>query len=329
MEIRTVKPNEIEEIVNFNILQYPDKKVDLDKYIRFWFSKSEEEVSHTLIVLNDEGKIVGQNFFSTMSYFWNGQKYNSVWGFDLIVDESYRKLNWGVDLLLACKKVEPKSFATGSGPDALKMNLKLGQKKLGEIKKYVGILHPHWLPLSLFRKNIPYKKYVEKIVINKHTYIKIGIDNLPYLTRPYNTDLLEICRDKEFLEWRYFNDLHQYVFYKDSASDDYFVLRTIVQKNITTMVLVDYRCSATDLDGFNSILMAVKEIMRRLHLSFFVTGSSLGVYDCVLEKYRLRSVGRPRPIIGRIKVNDFKKDIDNRNFIFVTLADSDGETNWV
>lgn len=329
MEIRKLTQDDIPQLVEFNKKVFPNKHVDLEKCIHFWFSKNEKEYERTLILLNDDQQIVGQNFFSSMSYFLNGERYDSVWGFDLIIDEEYRKQNWGIDLLLACKKYEPASLATGSGPDALKMNLKLGQKLLGEIKKYVGIVNLLWSVTAIGRGVIPIDKFPLSINTKGVTYHRIGQDKLPDIDAPRNPQILEINRNRNFIKWRFFNDFHQYAFYLDDQCENWFVLRTTVIKHITVLMLVDWRCDASSNKEFENIFCACKKIANNLHIPVIITGSTLQVFDDVLEKHHFKSIGRPRPVIGRIKVKEYKEAIESRNFCFVTLADSDGETNML
>ena len=69
--------------------------------------------------------------------------------------------------------------------------------------------------------------------------------------------------------------------------------------------------------------------MSKLHLGMLIVGSSLKVVDYVLERHGFKSVGRPRPVMGLVKVKEYKEIINSREFLFTTFADSDGETNWV
>lgn len=329
MEIRHVTKEDIPRLVEFNERAFPNKNVNMEAYISFWFSKAEQEFERTLILLNNSQCIIGQNFFSTMSYFLLGQRYDSVWGFDLMVEKEYRKQNWGIDLLLACKKFEPNSFATGSGPDALKMNLKMGQKLLAEIKKYVCVVNPVWFITAIGRGIIPIGKFPRNINISQKEYHIIKQDELPVIDGPYNSHLLEIERDRNFLKWRFFNKLHDYAFYMENHGQSWFVLRTVTIKHTTILVLVDWRCRVQSSMEFEVIICACRRIANNLHIPVLITGSSLNIFDQVLENNHFKSIGRPRPVIGRIKIRDYQDAIDSRNFAFVTLADSDGETNWL
>lgn len=320
---------DLPQLQAYNNKIYPDKKIPAKDYLNFWLNRNVTATNQCLILQEEDGTIHGQILASEMSYYYKHKRTETVWLFDLIVDENLRKEGWGVDILLACMEKHPLSCSTGSGPTALPIHLKLGNKMLGEIRKYVGITSPLWLATSLLRGNIPISRFPKEVKSKGHRFIKTDKQNLPELTTPFNDSLWEPARDKEFLKWRYFNDLHEYAFYTDEHSGDYFVLRTIVQHHVTMMLLVDYRCNASNKEGFERIYIAVCKVMSKLHLAVLVTGSTLSIFDSVLERHRCKSIGRPRPVIGFIKVKDRKLDIENRNFAFVTLADSDGETNWI
>lgn len=328
MEITVLAHHKKKALIDYNTRVYPFKKVSAEKYLDFWLSNPSTKCEDNLILEDETGEIHGQILTSPMSYYYKGETKKTVWLFDLIVNEELRKSAWGIDVILSCFQKHPNSFSTGSGPTALPIHLKLGNKLLGEIRKYVGVVNPLGLITSIFRGQIPIHRFPHKVLVNSHRFLKVDKKDIFSIAAPYNECLWEPSRDKDYLEWRFFNDLHQYAFYKDEFSNDYFVVRTIVQKGVTVLLLVDYRCDVSTETDFQVICQALVRIAKQLHLGVVVTGSSLSIVDSVLEKNKFKSIGRPRPIIGFLKVKDRKIDIDNRNFAFVTLADSDGETNW-
>ena len=329
MEIVVANSSDKQELYEFNTRMYPEKSIDSKRYLDFWLSKSPDAIERVLLIKDDFGRIVGQNILSEMFYHYQGVRVDSVWGFDLIIEEQYRKGAWGIDLMLKNKEINPKTLATGSGPTALPINLKLGMKMLGEIRKYVGIISPLWLPFCIGKGHVNENKYPEIVKVGDISFLRVGMQDYPVRNEPYNSSLLEIGRDKQFLEWRYNNNLHDYVFYREEGSDNFFVLRTTVIKHVTALILVDYRCDANAEKQFEDIIKAVKKVGSAIHVPILITGSSLSAFNKVLERNHLKSIGRPRPILGFLKCKDRKEDIAKRNFCLVTLADSDGETNWV
>lgn len=329
MEIRKAKTSDIENLFEFNARIYPNKKIDSRKLINFWISKSRQATSDIVLFCDDNGKIVGQVINSSTAYYFQNEKIDTVWGFDLIIEKKYRKDTWGIDLILKNIEAHPRLMATGSGPLAKSINLKLGMIDLGDIRKYVGIINPFWIFNSFWKGKISFNKFPSEITMKNKSFVLIDKSQIPTLNFPFNNNLLEIVRDKEFMQWRFFNSFHDYAVYKDKDSNNYFILRTTIIKHITVMLLVDYRCNSQTSEQFETILLAAKRITSKLHLPILITGSTLKTFDAVLEQHHFRSFGRPRPVLGFIKCKDRKEDIDNRNFVFVTLADSDGETNWI
>lgn len=329
MEIRKAETRDVLQIFEFNTLIFPNKKISSKRYLDFWFSKSEDDINNQIILVDDDGNVKGQVLSSSMTYYYKGNRVNTAWIFDLIVDESLRKSAWGIDLLLKCMEVHPKSCSTGSGPTALPIHLKLGNSFFGEIRKYVGVVNPFYFLTSWKRNAISISKYPNKIHYRNYVFNKIETSGLlPDYDVPFNDDLFEISREKEYLNWRYFNNLHQYAFYLSSDGKAYFVLRSILLKGFRVMELVDYRCQIKEV-LVETIYQAAVGITKALHLPVLVCGSSLSIVDSVFERHHFKSIGRPRPVIGFVKCKDRKEDIDNRNFCFVTFADSDGETNWI
>lgn len=328
MKIRRVRTADFESLCDFNTRIYPDKYIDSKRYLEFWMSKNNAKIEDDIILIDDEGVIYGQILTSPMSYFLKGKRNATVWLFDLIVDEELRKSAWGVDILLQCMETYPTSCSTGSGPAALPLHLKLGNKMLGEIRKYVGIVNPFYLITSFRRGAVAIEKYPQLVVSGQVQYRRIAKEELPTLEVPFNDGLMEIGRDKSFLEWRFFSGFHQYAFYLAEDGKSYFVVRSILLKGFRVLELVDYRCTAGE-KAFECILRAVHKVAKKACLPVVACGSTLAPFDAVLERHHYRSMGRPRPVIGFVKCKDRKEDIAQRNFCFVTLADSDGETNWI
>ncbi|WP_288531065.1 hypothetical protein [uncultured Bacteroides sp.] len=329
MIVRTVQKEDIEKLYDFNYKMYPQKVVEHKKYIDFWLSKKASDKDLMIILVDNEGIIHGQMLGSSMSFYYKGEIIESRWGFDLIVEEKYRNDNWGVDIFIKDKENPNPGSGTGATQEALNMSCKIGYKLIGWIRKYVGIVNPLWILSSVGKGVVPVKDFPSGVFICGKTFSKLSKKQLPNRVIPFNDDLWEPTRDCDYLQWRFFNDLHDYAIYKDNQSDNYFVLRTIVMAHVTIMLLVDWRCDAMSICDFEELYQGVKKVMAKLHLGILASGSSLATFDSVFKKHHFRSMGRPRPVTCKLKVKDRKKDIDNRNFAFVTLADSDGETNWL
>lgn len=328
MHIKFLDKVELEKLYSFNIQIFPERS-NPKSVLDFWLSKNPDEHSLSITLNGDNKEQSGQIISSSMFFYYKSTQQSGSWIFDYIVSEDKRKDGYGIDLLqFALQNRKAPIFATGSGPLALKIELKMGFKLIGELRKYVGIGNPLFLPSSLFRGVISRNKYPVSVKKKSKTFRLTTADQLPEFSSPFNSGLLEFGRDNAFLKWRYFSDLHPYAFYKSEEGDDYFVVRTIVKKGITCLVLVDFRCDFYDQQNFVVLINAVKKLASKLKLSVVITGSSLKMTDEVFENKRFKSIGRPRPIITTEKFKEEKQRIENREFVFATLADSDGEITW-
>lgn len=327
MECRQVCQADIELLAKYNERMFPQRGAFATKYIKFLFSKAEYEYLNS-VVIDNNGEIQGQSIASSMQFFYNGEMFDGVWGMDLIINEELRKEAYGLDLMALYSKKHKNRFSTGAGPVAVKIHLALGNKWLGEIRKYIGVVNLLGLTTSFLRGVVSPNKFPQSVKVKDSIFTRRSVEEVEWAEHPYNEELWEPCRDNEYMRWRFSNKLHEYAIYKDANSDNYFVLRTIVKKGITAVVLVDFRCNLQQKHELSVILQAIKKIMRKMWLAILICGSSHANIDKQLERAYMKSIGRPRPIIGKIHYKDRKSDIDNRQFALVTLADSDGETLW-
>ena len=327
MEIRSTTIEDSAALIRYQIKMYPERGTVFPfHYLSFWFSKHDD--ADKSFIIEDSGVVYGQDLFSSMTYWYQGEKTDGVWEFDLIVDESLRKDNWGLDLLMAALNRYEHIFATGSNDTALKIHRKLGKSFLGELRKYVLLINPLYLPIAFFKGNVLKQSFPAEVEIDGATFDNVDSDAYPELMQPFNSNLLEFGRDKDYLNWRY-GQLHEYVFYRQRGSTNYFVVRTIIKSHITALVIVDFRCELSECGQYQNIVKAAINIAKYLRLPVLITGSSLALTDSVLEDKGFKSVGRPRPIIGKDeRFIHHKEVVDARNFCLVTLADSDGEVNW-
>lgn len=328
MQKKIIEASDINSLYSFNKEVFPER-LNTKQIINFWFNKNEEEHALSIILKGNTGEIWGQVLSSSMIYFNKNCGDKGIWILNYIIREDKRKDGYGIDIMqFVLENKETPVFATGSGPLALKIELKMGFKLLGELKKYVGIVNPIYCVTSIFRNAISLNQFPSAVTVKGVTFSLTDKEILPDITKSFNENLLEFGRDKSFLSWRYFSGIHDYALYKMDKRDDYFVLRTIIKKKITFMVLVDFRCNVNTPDNFKLIFKAAKRITGKLRLSALITGSSLKSIDTILENNFFRAIGRNRPIISTKSFIEEKEGINNREFVLATLADSDGEVNW-
>ncbi len=325
--VRPASQTDLSALEQFNALMYPGRK-NAKSILSFYIAKDKNAISDVIVISDVDGAIYGQVIASRMYYYYQDSVVDSAWLFDLIVIPELQKTAQGAMLMMYCKKHYPTSCSTGANPNAREMHLKLGNKELGEIRKYVRIGSPLVCITSLFRKEIKANSFPKSIETKYGLFERItDAESIPTLDSSYNERLFEPCRDADYMKWRFFNMLHEYAVYNNPTTTDYFVVRTIVKFKVLCLVLVDYRCSMEDSTRINGILEAMGTIARKKRIGILITGSSLYQFDKELERRHFRSIGRPRPVLGFVDVGEAQEAIAKRDFCFITLADSDGETN--
>lgn len=316
-----------DRFIEFNRRMYPSRKnvTDLHKF-RMLDCPSANDIHLNAILLDDNGDIRAQVLYNSAQYYFHGEKHEGLWGYDLIVEPEFRKMNYGLDMLEYMRDNRKLPFfAAGINETALKLEkIILKSRIIGYLKKYVKLVNPLFIPFAIHR-HIDADQFPDSIgKFNKVT----ACTELPNQQMAYNPDILEFARDKAFLTWRFFKAPHQYAMYVSKDNTDYFVVRTIVKQHITALVLVDYRCTLKNKNALSDIIDAATHVTKRLHLPILISASSLADADKEFEVKGFKTVGNHRPITMNQNINSEKAKIDTRSFVFLTLADSDGEINW-
>ena len=327
MKIKDLSPELYPSFVTFNKAIYPERE-KVDELLEFRVLNSpHNDMELNVVLLDDNDDVVGQAQYYSTSYYHEGKTEQSLWGYDLIVKPALRKLNYGLDLLEYVSENRARvTFASGVGNMALKIEKAiLGVKVMGFLKKSIKIVNILNLPFAINRR-VSLKNYPQKI----NNFVKVTDPNrLGNLTKSYNSELLEFCRDNEFLAWRFFEAPYEYAFYKSVDNDNYFVVRTIVKNHITAVVLVDYRCDLKQSQEITEIINAAVKLTNRLFLPVLITASSTIYVDTVLQEKSFKVIGRDRVMtIYQKGVKAYQQEIAERKFVFTTLADSDGEILW-
>lgn len=316
-----------DRLVDFNRRMYPSRKnvAALQKF-RMLDCPSSEDMHLNAIMLDDEGEIRAQILYTSTGYYLRGEKNECLWGYDLVVEPEFRKMNYGLDMLEYMRDYRKLPFfAAGINETALKLEkIILKSRIIGYLKKYVKVVNPLFVPLAIDR-HIGVDRFPDRVgCFRKAT----DCEKLPDRQTAYNMDLIEFVRDKAFLSWRFFKAPHSYAVYVSEEGTDYFVVRTIVRQHITALVLVDYRCSMQRTDALSGIIDAAIGLTKKLRLPILISASSLADADREFESKGFKTVGNHRPITMNRNVDSEKEKIDTRSFVFLTLADSDGEINW-
>lgn len=323
MEIRRIQEADIDALIAFGESVYPQRRACYHTIVEF-FQKGRIQGYTGGLVLTEDGNICGQILATSATMWYKGQSYRSGWLYDFIVREDLRKDVWGVDLLMEGRKEFKDACSVGANQEALSMNLKLGSKMLGELRKYVGLTSLLMTPFYLMSRSS--KSFPDKVAGFSLIQSSRDVKSRDY----YNSDLLESGRNQDFISWRFFTKGYkEYSFYQH-ANGDYFVVRPIKYKGVRLLAVVDFRCDLSTVEHFREIFKAVKSIARALSIPFILCGSSHQAVDEVMEQAHCKSIGRPRPITTAGKYKDAldTEKIQRREFTLITLADSDGEVSW-
>jgi hypothetical protein len=334
MKVSFLKNIPAEKFVSFNKKSFPGKQVE--KIIDFRYFNplnNSTSIENNVVATDDNQNIIGQMCYHSASYFFNNELLQSEWGFDFFVDPESRNDAVGLQVLdfIKANKLLP-IFGVGLGKRSLKLQKVYGFHLIGYLKKYYKIVNPIFL-LSGFLtgrhvKTARYPKFVGK---GENRFQKVSADELWSNQSPYNQSLLEFGRDKNFLSWRFFSSHFQYAVYRkvsDAGSPQpvYFAVRTTKVKKITCLILSDFRFDTDKKSDFKAIVNAASSVASALYLPIVVTGSSHHVSDAVLEEARFKITGEDRTIVSNVKeYKQYQDQITARNFLFTTLADTDGE----
>lgn len=330
MNIKNLSIDRYEDFVTFNHEMYPERKKNKELIqFRVLDAPDENDIALNIIMIDDNNNPIGQILYNSTKYYHKKKIINAIWSFDLIIKKEFRKYNYGLDLLeYTCNNRPQVTFATGIGDMALKIEKAFGSKVIGHLKKTIKIINPINF-LFAINRTINSSGYPLIIKYKDKEYIKINnIDQIRNNIEAYNPDMIEFSRDLEFLNWRFFKAPNYYALYKAQDSNNYFVVRTIIKKYITALVLVDYRCNLKEPREINEIINIAQKLTHSMWLPVLITGSSNKYVDEVLNNKHFKVIGRDRPITINRKIKEYQELIDNREFIFTTLADSDGELNW-
>jgi hypothetical protein len=323
MIIRKCQEDDYLSLIAFNKEVYPKRKQRFVEQLMDFRYKNRMSDFCNNFILTDGNQIYGQSLCSSLSYYFENQIKHGFWGFDFFVKKDKRRDGFGIDMMEAITSMGSEQWGTGVSDEALKIDLYLGYKLVGELKKYFRLQNPFCWIVSLF-KNYSKAKYPQFI----SKFSCVDRNNVPSYTEIFNDGLVEFVRGTNFLTWRFFDVPHHYAFYKDNDSDDYFVVRVIKKMGFAILVIVDYRCDLSHPLSFTSIIDATRELAKKLNCSFILTSSTLRVSDDLLEKISFKVLGKNRVMISTMVKKEHLDKIKRREFALVTLADSDGEILW-
>lgn len=328
MEIAYYQSKYYDDLLAFTQSLWPEKTEEYLKYRLFQFPESSDDNRNNLLVLNNEGRIVGCILYFVTKALILGKEEKIFWGHDFYVEEKYRGAA-SLRLMVEMANVKP---AFGAG--ATELNLKI-QKAAGA--KFIAIEYHHLLfnfwsfKLPLIKLNLlkpaQYSSYIFPLNINTGSFQFRKIESANELNIPnngyWNTgDMdIEFVRDKHFLQNRFFENFIKYNFYKldtghNSKQDEcYFVVRPVFESGFPVMAIVDFRYNKKEPEQFLRILRAANKIAKRNRLPLASLRNSMKIKR--LSFFPLMYRTNSRQYIGGPQTGNSEPRL------LVTCADSD------
>lgn len=330
MVIKYLSKEDINSFLSFNKRMYPARKGLTESiYFKLNHPYLTSFKDYPTLIAFQNGEIIGQIQRIPCKYYYKGEVGEAFWGMDYIVDENHRG---SAGFLLAKNALKDKHFGMGLSERSYKIHILLGESLVGKYKKFIFFKSP-WhilkfifalLGFQPYRKN---KKYINKIKTIRVKNLKFTLvndyRNLNFGT--FNGDIIEFIRDPEFMQWRfgsYNNTYSTYILQDNSEIKCYFVLRLVYWKSSPFILLVDYRYTP---GYFKYVIKAVKKILKFEPYYGIITMSTLSELDKELHKALFIKFGHIGQIVTNIRHNFTSNDIDDRNAIMLTFADSDAD----
>ncbi|MDR2119197.1 MAG: GNAT family N-acetyltransferase [Tannerellaceae bacterium] len=338
--VRRCNESDYDRLIAFNEQVFPERNIEAKVLMDYRFKKREKSGYEECVIVTDEKEILGQVLFTSTYATYKGVDYNGTFYMDTMVRADQRKYGYGLSLMSESIKTDRQQWSAGSTEFQIKRRLKLGMRIIGFRKLYVKLNNP----LLLFVKAGSFPK-------NIASFFLLSKEEIMDLPDTFNRELFEFGRNKDFIQWRFFEAPHVYYLYKSENNNDYFVVRIIKKEGISMLCLCDYRCNFTEKDDFSNIIQVVKRLAQRVNIPFTITSSSLKASDEVLKKngfigiadnnvtylfnYIRKKLFNKRPkgkdaVVFAYNMDEIidQERIDMRGYTLITLADSDGELLW-
>lgn len=328
MEIVHYESKHYEELLAFSKKIWPKKSEEYLKYRLFQIPEQLEDNRYNLLVMNDDGKIIGCTLYFPTKARINGKEEKIFWGHDFFVEEHYRGAASLLLIIEMCKIIT--AFGFGATEINFKIQKELGTRFIGVARQYL-IFNIWSFKLLLIRLkligtnnpsgcNFPDKVKVGKYLFNKISDVKeLNIPDNGYWS---NSALdIDFVRDEHFLKNRFFENFTKYYFYclkLDNSSEPdecYFVVRPAIEGGFPVLSIVDFRFDLYKPEQYDMILKASSFLGRSNRFALVTLRTSVEY-----KRFNLY------PLIWRTNsqehiVTNFPINTDLR--LFVTSADAD------
>jgi hypothetical protein len=328
MKIVNFEPKHYEELLAFSKKIWPQKSEEYLKYRLQQIPEQIEDNRYNLLVINDEGKIVGCTLYFPTRARINGKEEKIFWGHDMFVEENYRG---AAGLLLIIEMCNIKTaFGFGTTDINFKIQKELGTKFIGIAKHY--LIFNLWsyklllIKLKLMQATRPFKyNFPDKLDVGKSLFKRIStVGELNIPNNGYWSDSsidIDFVRDEHFLRNRFFENFTKYHFYNlmmESSTDPnecYFVVRPSIEGGFPVLSIVDFRFNFKKHEQLILILNAASRLGRHNRFALVTFRTSVEFKRFNLYPLIFRTYSKQH-IVTNYSVN-------NNLRLFVTSADSD------
>ena len=224
-------------------------------------------------------------------------------------------------------------FTIGATEVSDKLWLSLKARIIGNLDYFIWVRSP-FIPINMLR-NILFKG--QSLKVSFPEILNCGNFTFKICTSPpthwkdssWRGNTLQFARSHDFIKWRFFENERPYYFYMlDSPGlGTYFVCRTIMKRSLKILMIVYYRVSDEDSDGFEGILNAAKKLARAGKHDIIFTVSSHSYFDKILKKERFRhlKMKTSHHILAASDLAINEDSINKRECVYATYTDYDKE----
>jgi hypothetical protein len=331
MRIVNFEPGYFEELLGFCKRMWPRNTENYLRYRLFQFPEQVEENKVNLLVLNDENKIIGCNFFFPTKAKLFGKEEKIFWSHDTMIDPEYRKDGFAGMLLISELMQMKNVFGCGLSDINYKIHKRIKAHFLGSGNQFIIV--SFWsFKLVLYKlhlldiSNVKDYHYPEIIQVGDITFKKIT--DITQLNIPengyWNPELdIDFIRDAHFLKNRFFDNYNKYEFYALTGCETdecYFVVKAVMRRGLQFLQLVDFRFNMNKKYQYQTILKAVLKIIRMNRLPFAMMKTNFlhkkfSFFPLVIK------------LTGSIHFLTYNKIKENVSFL-ITFADSDSDPDF-
>lgn len=331
MKIVNYNSNYYNELVLFCQRMWPKNSQKYLNYKLFEFPENPDDNIYNLLVISDDNKIIGCNFFFPTKAKIGDKEEKVFWSHDTMIDPIYRTNGEAGMMLIAELMQKNNVFGIGLSDINYKIHKKIKATFLGEGNRFF-ILTFWSLKLVLYKLKLfkfgTLKEYFYPTSIQVKQFRFIKISNVNQLNIPnngyWNPNLtIDFVRDAHFLNKRFFDIHKNYQFYKldnelDNIADDcYFVVRVVERRGIPLLELVDLRYNMNKNFQYKLVISAVLKIIKTNKLPIGMMKSNISKKKISLFPLMFKT----KDPIHFLTYNRIKGNVS----FFITFADSDAE----